>query len=221
MARYLFTSKFGGNSTGNFAGLNLGDHVGDSPESVAQNRKFLREYLALENLIFMDQTHSADVFTVEQNPPTRIEADALITSERSMGLAVLTADCIPLLIDAGDYIAAVHVGRKGLVGGIIPKTLAILAKQGAKAKNAWIGPSICGECYEVSMEMYQDVIADFPAAATSPLLHSLDLPAAATAQLQAAGVLTHNLHRCTLESEHHYSYRGQSVTGRLAGVISL
>ena len=221
MARYFFSSKFGGLSTGDFAEFNLGNHVGDDQNSVAKNRTQLKGYLSLQNLVFMNQTHGTDIVTVDKEIPTHIEADALITSERSMGLAVLTADCIPLLIDAGDSIAAVHVGRKGLVDGIIPCVMDALLNRGATSLKAWLGPAICGKCYEVSPEMYDDITSNFPSAATSIGTHCLDLPAAAINQLQGYGVQVQNFHRCTLESSSYYSYRTKATTGRMAGVISL
>ena len=221
MAKYLFTSRLSGNSTGEFAELNLGDHVGDLPVHVEANRARLQKSLSLNRLVFMQQSHGTEIFTVDASDPTTIEADALITSERGVGLAVLTADCIPLLIDAGNWIAAVHVGRKGLVSGIIPRVIDSLRSHGARSMKAWLGPAICGKCYEVSPEMYQEVIREFPAAATSVQSHCLDLPAAAITQLREFGVPTQNFHRCTLESPHYYSYRRQSITGRMAGVISL
>ena len=221
MAKYFFTSRFGGVSTSDFAQLNLGDRVGDAPDSVNRNRKHLGDYLSLDNLVFMNQSHGTEVFTVEKEYPVQIDADALITSDPSISLAVLTADCIPLLIDAGSYVAAVHVGRKGLVNGIIPHVMDVLLGKGGTPMKAWIGPSICGKCYEVSSEMYEDVVRDFPVAATTPELHCLDLPATATDQLAEYGVKTKNFHRCTLESPYYFSYRAHAVTGRLAGVISL
>ena len=221
MAKYLFSSRFGGNSTGDYADFNLGDHVGDSSVHVESNRKFLREYLALDDLVFMKQSHGTEIFTVEDGFPSKIDADALITSKRSVGLAVLTADCIPLLIDAGNWVGAVHVGRKGLVGGIIPRTIESLRQHGSTPMKAWIGPAICGKCYEVSSEMYDEIVQDFPHSATTSQSHSLDLPSAAIEQLRELGVATKNFHRCTLESDHYFSYRERANTGRMAGVISL
>jgi len=221
MARYLFSSKFGGLSTGDFAELNLGNHVGDDEQTVEKNRVQLQSYLALQSLVFMNQTHGTEVFIVEINAPSRIDADALVTSDRSIGLAVLTADCIPLLIDAGNSIAAVHVGRKGLVNGIIPRVMEVLLSRGATSMKALLGPSICGKCYEVSPEMYGAITGDFPSASTSPATHCLDLPAAATEQLRGYGVITQNFHRCTLESNNYFSYRAKAITGRMAGVIAI
>ena len=221
MAKFLFSSKFGGVSAGDFAELNLGNHVGDLPDAVLKNRTQLRSYLALQHLVFMNQSHGSEIFTVEKNYPDQIDADALITSDPSIGIAVLTADCIPLLIDAGNCVAAVHVGRKGLAGGIIPRVLEALINKGGSQMKAWIGPAICGQCYEVSPEIYADVVREIPETATSLESHRLDLPAGAIAQLREYGVATENFHRCTLESPQYYSYRGQARTGRFAGVISL
>lgn len=221
MSRYLFTSITGGVSAPPYSSFNLGTHVGDSLESVAHNRESLRRFLSLDQIIYMNQVHGTDVVEIGEQIPAEITADALITKRTSIGLAVLTADCIPLLIEGSDYVAAVHVGRKGLVGGIISTVIAELRRRGEDQLRAWIGPAICGSCYEVSLDMYREIIALHPAATTNDAAHSLNLPAAAQAELESLGVKVTNLNICTLESAHHYSYRKSAKTGRMAGIISL
>lgn len=221
MARYLFTSIDGGVSTPPYSSLNLGDHVGDNLSAVAHNRSAVANYLSLKKIIFMNQVHGNEVVEVDSETSGIITADAIITQSKLIGLAVLTADCIPLLVEGERFIAAVHVGRKGLVSGIIPKVISELKNRGEAQLRSWIGPAICGDCYEVSLEMYREVIATHPQAATTEAQHSLNLPRAAQSQLDALGVSVKNFNICTVESPHHYSYRQSPTTGRMAGIISL
>ena len=221
MARYLFSSIHGGVSQSPFSSLNLGDHVGDDASVVQANRTALADFLSVSELVFMNQSHGTDIVEIGEVIPSNINADAIMTRRTSLGLAVLTADCIPLLIAGQNYVAAVHVGRKGLVGGIISRVLAELKQRGDSQFSSWIGPAICGKCYEVSPEMYREVIALYPSAATSEESHSLDLPRAAAAELEQLGVGVERTDICTRESAHHFSYRKAQVTGRMAGIISL
>jgi YfiH family protein len=169
----------------------------------------------------MSQSHSDVVKVVHTFSEIDIEADALVTQQPGLGLAVLVADCIPLLLSSPACVAAVHVGRVGMTNGIIDKTLDIMAGLGATGIFAWIGPSICGKCYEVSPEMYEEVTTFFPASATSAQEHSLDLPRGAIGILRERGIDTHALGLCTLENSQFFSYRRDKTIGRQAGVISL
>ena len=105
--------------------------------------------------------------------------------------------------------------------GIAQKTVEVMLGLGAEKITATIGPSICGRCYEVSPEMYSEVIALIPATATSAVLHTLDLQAGVTAQLSALGVEIRNVGICTRENPEYFSYRGGDVIERQAGIISL
>ena len=221
MARTFFTSVHGGYSAKPFASLNLGDQVGDNQTTVKRNRQQVQDFLGLKKLIFMNQVHGSEVIEVVNDCETIPTCDALITRNKGVGLAVLTADCIPLLIDGGDVVAAVHVGRKGLIAGVISETIKRMQQSGALSFEAKLGPSICGDCYEVSPEMYREVSQDFPATSTDENRHCLDLGSGAIAQLQELGVRASTLDICTLESQDYFSYRRDGVTGRIAGIISL
>ena len=144
---------------------------------------------------------------------------------------MLVADCVPVLLAAADgaAVAAVHVGRQGLVRGVLPAALARLAEHGAAAADLYaaVGPSICGRCYEVPAALREEVAAQVPgtAATTAWGTPALDLPAGVLAQLAAAGVTrVHHLAACAREDERFYSYRragqaGDGATGRFAGVV--
>jgi copper oxidase (laccase) domain-containing protein len=108
-----------------------------------------------------------------------------------------------------------------MTNGIVDKTIDIMEGLGAKGIIAWIGPAICGSCYEVSPEIYEEVTTFFPASATTVQQHSLDLPRGTIALLRERGVDTHALGLCTLENPQFFSYRRDKTIGRQAGVISL
>lgn len=200
---------------------NLALHTGDNPELVRKNRSELQEELHVDSLQFMHQTHSDVVAMVNAHSHRDINADALITQTPGLGLAVLVADCIPLLLSSPTCVAAVHVGRVGMTNGIIDKTLDAMEGLGATGIFAWIGPSICGSCYEVSPEMYEEVTTFFPGSATTSAKHCLDLPRGTIAILRERGIDTHALGLCTVENSQFFSHRRDKSLGRQAGVICL
>ncbi|WP_299299819.1 peptidoglycan editing factor PgeF [uncultured Brachybacterium sp.] len=227
-ARALFTGREGGVSTGEHAGLNLARHVGDEEHSVTRNRELLEAELGVP-LVFVDQVHSADVHAL---PPTGVApvvtADAMVTDRRDVGLAIMVADCLPVLLSdpVSGTIAAAHAGRAGLLGGVLERTLEVMAEFGTRPVDltASIGPAICGDCYEVPAAMREDAARQLPAtwAATSWGTPSIDLRAGAIEVLSAAGIPLSAIeadHPCTLEDDRFYSYRRQAHTGRFAGVL--
>lgn len=218
---YRFTNRTGGASTGAFASLNFGLHVGDDEGAVLQNRRILEEELG--PVQFMNQVHGNCVAIIESVTDEYPTADALVTGIPGVTLAVQVADCIPLLLHSTHSIAAVHVGRKGLVNGVTSKTIEIMSSMGATDISAIIGPSICGSCYEVSQEIYEEVVALHPAAAseTASLNPALDLPAALREVLKEKGVAIVDEFRCTVEDSELFSYRRDGITGRQIGIISL
>ena len=200
---------------------NLALHTGDDPVHVHSNRIELRSELHMDAIQFMEQSHGDVVRIVEEHSESDLPADALITAKRGLGLAVLVADCIPLLLSSPTCVAAVHVGRIGMTNGIVDKTIDIMEGLGAQGINAWIGPSICGNCYEVSPEMYEEVTTFFPGSATSSEKHSLDLPRGTVEILRERGIDTHALGLCTLENSKFFSHRRDKTIGRQAGIVSL
>ena len=219
--KYRFTNRTGGASTGAFASANLGFHVGDNPDHVAENRaRLVRDF---GPVAFMKQVHGDRVAVVEDISDVDPTADALVTGIQGITLAVQVADCIPLLLHSPQAVAAVHVGRKGLVNGVALAALEVMREMGSSEITAIIGPSICGPCYEVSQEIHDEVVALHPAAvAVTPQgTPALDLPAALRAVLESAGIPILDESRCTLENTDLYSYRRDGITGRQAGIISL
>jgi len=216
-----FTNRTGGVSTGAFASLNLGTHVGDDLESVTQNRAIVEK--SVGPIQFMNQVHGDRIAIIEGVTDIDPTADALVTGIRGISLAVQVADCIPLLLNSREVVAAVHVGRRGLVNEITRKTISLMREMGAQGISAIIGPAICGSCYEVSQEIFDEVVGLHPFAQskTPAGTPALDLPAALRSVLSDEGVGIVNKFTCTVESSEHFSYRRDGITGRQAGIISL
>lgn len=217
---FRFTESTGGNSTGAFLSLNLALHVGDQPEIVGSNRSSLSDEIGLP-IQFMEQVHGDHVQVIDDFTQSSPTADALVTSNPQIALAVMVADCIPLLLANQGSIAAVHVGRKGLLNGVWHRALAKMRELDSSPISAVIGPSICGRCYEVSPEIFAEVTQLFPRAAAETIqgTPSLDLSAALTFELEKIEIDVLTIARCTVEDSSLYSYRRDGVTGRQAGVI--
>ena len=203
---------------------NLALHVGDDPGAVQRRREQLEAAVGIEtrSLRFMHQVHGTTVAVMDRGSGTP-EADAMVS--RSQSRAVMVADCIPLLLAGtsadGPVLAAVHAGRPGVANGVIPSAVHTMKSLGAVDIRAWLGPSICGRCYEVPPVLRDEVAAAVPAtwSETSWGTPALDLPAGARSQLEDAGVGVEYAGPCTLETGSLYSYRRDSGTGRFAGVV--
>jgi len=219
---YRFTNRTGGLSTGAFHSLNLALHVDDDPTVVAKNRQNLEKDLAMP-VAYMNQVHGNALSEVDLRPEIAPTADALITRRKGLALAVMVADCIPLLMAHSSAVAAVHVGRRGLVNGVALETLTALRAIDSSPITAVVGPSICGSCYEVSEDIFNEVVDLHPAAAsrTAEGTRALDLVQALIEVLRAESVTVIDESRCTAEDPTLYSYRRDGVTGRQAGVIWL
>ena len=211
---------------------NLALHVRDDPLEVRHRRAGIEAELGLGSRPFryMNQVHGNEVAGIgaAAAPGSGTEtptADAMV----SLGepLAVMVADCVPIVL-VGDraegetpVLAVVHAGRPGVASGVVPAAVARMRGLGAARLSAWIGPSVCGGCYEVPGDMRDDVAARVPAAwcTTSRGTPGLDLPAAVRSQLQDAGVGVKYSGTCTLEDENLFSYRRDRNTGRFAGLV--
>jgi YfiH family protein len=196
--------------------------VGDQPVSVELNRLALSEEIG-RPIQFMNQVHGNAVEHIEEHSQSSPTADALVTRNPQLALAVMVADCIPLLLANETSIAAVHVGRKGLLNGVSRNALLALREIDPSPITAIIGPSICGKCYEVSQDIFEEVTAVFPQAQSQTPSggFALDLAAALTHDLEADGVSVIDRSQCTVEDKFLYSYRRDGATGRQAGLIWL
>ena len=214
---HFFTDRRGGESLGVYESLNLALHVGDDPAVVNANRE------KIGSAQFMNQVHGDHIEVIDAVSLDIPTCDGLITKSSNVSLAVMVADCIPLLLVSKEVVGAIHVGRAGLVNRIALKAIDLMRSLGAIEIHAVLGPSICGSCYEVPFQMQQDVIADHPRAfaTTRKGTPGLDLPKALIADLVAAGVTYEASTICTFEDELYFSHRRENPTGRFAGVVSL
>lgn len=222
------SDRRGGRSPAPYDGLNLAHHVGDQPEVVDQNRRVLAEALGLDagRLRFMDQVHGAEVAVVDSATPPGPQADAMVTVDPTVALMVMVADCAPILLADRTHgaVGVVHAGRPGLSAGVIDAAVDMLVGLGARAGDleAVIGPSVCARCYEVPEQMYTDVVAAHPAAASVSWTGTpaVDVAAGAVARLRRLGVTRLTwLPGCTREDPALFSYRRDGRTGRFAAGV--
>ncbi|KRE92346.1 hypothetical protein ASG76_17790 [Nocardioides sp. Soil774] len=208
--------------------LSLGDGADEAVRSAAL-RRLTMETGAMP--VLMHQVHGADTALVDSSmsvlhdPDGSPTCDALFTSAPRVALLARAADCVPVLLadPATGWIAAAHAGRAGLVAGVVPAAVARLREQGSDPSVAWIGPHVCGSCYEVPADLCDEVAAIVPEArsTTSWGTPALDLGAGVRAQLAAAGLTdVRVVDACTREDATWPSYRrdGAAAT-RFAGVI--
>ncbi|MEO3753041.1 peptidoglycan editing factor PgeF [Streptomyces sp. B6B3] len=229
-AHFAFTDRWGGVSAAPYDALNLGGAVGDRPADVRANRERAAASLGLDpgDVRWMNQVHGRAVAVAEGpwpdgEPPA---ADGVVTAVPGMALAVLTADCVPVLL--ADPIAGVagaaHAGRPGLVAGVVPATVEAMVRLGAKAARivARIGPAVCGRCYEVPATMRAEAARTAPgsSATTRRGTPAIDIPRGVRNQLVDLGVVDVVPPTvCTLESPDHFSYRRAAITGRQASYV--
>jgi YfiH family protein len=220
-----FTDRYGGVSAAPFDELNLSISGADDDTAKAENhRVLLGDFAPADGLADVYQVHGADV--VDAEPGVRPEADGIVTNRTGITLMVRAADCVPVLLadPAAGVIGAAHAGRKGMAAGVAVRTVQRMQELGATSIAAWIGPSICGLCYEVPAQMRDEVAAIEPtsAATTRQGTPAIDVAEGVRAQLERIGVQVHHVGDCTFESHDLYSYRrdGDSA-GRLAGVIRI
>jgi len=225
---------------------NLALHVGDHPSDVMARRARLEQAIGLSasgpgagQFQYMDQVHGNHVEFIAAHGPGPT-ADAMVSATGGSSssqtpatfphppqpLAVMVADCVPVVLvgtDAGDnpVIATAHAGRPGVASAVVPAAVDEMRRRGAMDISAWLGPSICGSCYEVPEQLRADVAAKVPETWSSTLwgTPALDLPAGVRAQLAALHVTVKYSGECTLENDSLFSYRRDSRTGRFAGLV--
>jgi len=239
-ARHGFFGRAGGVSTGLYRGLNCGFGSGDEAKDVAANRARVAAAMGLapDHLATVYQTHSPDVLTVttahvHQDVP---KADAMVTKMRGVGLAILTADCAPILLcdESAGIIGAAHAGWRGAFSGVIENTVTAMKAIGANTISAAIGPTISQANYEVDDKFRDTFLADddrndrFFVAGSKPGHCQFDLPAFVAAKLEAAGVAAiHDVAACTYADEEQFfsfrraTHRDEPDYGRNISVVVL
>ncbi|WP_153147220.1 peptidoglycan editing factor PgeF [Dechloromonas sp. H13] len=225
--RVLQTTRHGGVSRGPWAGFNLGDHVGDDAAAVTANRAALAARLPGEPF-WLTQVHGTVAVDVDQGPKSW-EADAAVARQTGNVCAVMTADCLPVLMcdRRGTVVAAAHAGWRGLHAGVLETTVGAM-KVPPGDLLAWLGPAIGPRCFEVGEEVRDAFVTGDPAAsagfvAQGPGKWLCDLYLLARQRLQRLGVtMIGGGGSCTVtEADRYYSYRRDGVTGRMASLIWL
>jgi len=228
--RIALTDRHDGTSAPPYAELNLSCQVGDDPSTVQANRDWVAKQLGLDPrcVVYMKQVHGNAIVVVRgpRQQPVR-GVDGLVTNVPGLALAVLAADCLPVLLadSAAGVIGVAHAGRGGLLAGVAPAVVTRMLSLGARADRIRVvlGPVACGRCYEVPLTTRESVAAIVPAAraVTRQATPSLDIAAGVVSQLERSGVsLTEWPPCCTMESDAYFSYRRDGPrTGRCAGYV--
>lgn len=225
--RRIVTTRAGGRSREPYDTFNLGGGVGDDPAAVEANRLRLATSAGLsrQRIVWMQQVHGTRVVPVDDPGPLP-GTDGMVTTRRDLALAVLVADCVPILAadPAAGVIGAAHAGRRGAADGIATELLSVMVEAGAEPGrvDVLLGPAICGRCYEVPAIMQAEVDATLPGSAckTTTGTTGLDLRAGLELQLRSAGVgAVVTDPRCTREDTELFSHRRGAPTGRQAGLI--
>ncbi|MDO2948308.1 peptidoglycan editing factor PgeF [Aeromonas simiae] len=227
----LSTTRLGGLSSGPFAGLNLGDHVGDDPVRVEENRALLQRDAAIPGTLpWLRQVHGITVHPAATPSVTAPEADAACAHAPGHPCVVMTADCLPVLFcdRAGTVIAAAHAGWRGLHAGVLEASVTAMGCDPAEVL-AWLGPAIGPDAFEVGSEVRTAFIAEQAEAseAFKPSANAdkwlANLYQLARLRLRRAGVSAiYGGEFCTVsDATRFYSYRRDGQTGRMASLIWL
>ena len=241
-----FTDRLGGVSQAPYASLNLGDHVGDEPTVVQQNRALLVQQLALPSApLWLTQVHGIEVMDADVackvdviNNVTAPQADGSFSQQAGRVLSVMTADCLPVLMcdAAGKQLAALHAGWRGLCHGILEAGIAKFTNISAdNPLYAYLGPAIGPQAFEVGAEVRDAFLQTTTNAAqcftaqanidaqpnSNGQKYLADLQQLARLRLRQAGVQhIYALPHCTYsQPDKYFSYRRESVTGRMASLI--
>ena len=225
------TTRQGGYSQAPFNGFNLALHVDDDPLAVAKNRQLLQQQLQLPTEpVWLEQVHSDTIYTIKTQSPSQPPiADASVTTVKNQVCIIMTADCLPVLFcdRQGTCVATAHAGWRGLLDGILEKTVATMPCDNGEI-IAWLGAGISAEYFEIGDEVRDLFIADMPTCQSAFVPHSTghwlaDLYQLARLRLQAIGVTQiEGGNDCTYkQTDLFFSYRRQHPTGRMASLIYL
>ncbi|MEO0368159.1 MAG: peptidoglycan editing factor PgeF [Pseudomonadota bacterium] len=224
--KVVSTRRSGGFSQFPFDGLNLGEHVGDRPADVTKNRDLLlKEFGSQIDVVYLNQVHGTNIIHAEQSgiaSADGMEADGAVTSVRNIACAIMTADCLPLVLTnrSGTQVMTLHVGWRGLQRGIVQKGVALFEVEPSEIM-AWAGPCIGTSAFEVGAEVKQQLQGPPEAwrlkdsklgkwLCDLTLLTKYELSLQGVNQFSSAG-------ECTFSSSKHYfSYRRDGQTGRQA-----
>jgi YfiH family protein len=224
--RACVTTRAGGVSKAPFDSFNLGDHVGDEPAAVAENRRRLTSEFSIAPA-WLKQVHG--VVVADADPTQIAEADASWTTTPGIACTAMTADCLPALFcdRAGTRVAAAHAGWRGLAAGVLEATVDSLSVPGSEIL-VWLGPAIGPQAFEVGPEVRAAFIATHPETiqAFVPSANAgrfmADIYALARLRLAAHGVTAvYGGGECTVSDPRFFSYRRNNPTGRFASLVWL
>lgn len=234
--RAVCTTRAGGGSTGLYASLNLGDHVGDLPSAVAANRRVVADALDARP-VFLKQVHGRHVADLAHDSRDGTEADGCVTTQRGIACTIMVADCLPVLFAnaTGSVAGAAHAGWRGLAGGVLESVVArfnALAAPGDGASLAWLGPCIGPDAFEVGDEVKAAFESQDALAASMFRPHGAgkwmaDLQGLARQRLQRLGIRCiygndGSREWCTVGNpSQFFSHRRDGVSGRFAACIWL
>ena len=237
-----FTDRLGGVSEGALGRLNLGRSDLDEIDHLRTNMSRVRQAAGITPIVAVHQIHGTAVHLADDDGRdwssdgwigngapgvARLPvADAIVSTTPGLAVRSRVADCVPVILadPARRIVAGAHAGRVGLLEGVLPAAVAAMGDAGARRITAWIGPHICGDCYEVPAQMAADAAERIPecAAVTSWGSPAIDLGAGAEAQLEHLGVEVHRADPCTLTSTSLFSHRGDGPgAGRQIGLVWL
>ncbi|MEL6869952.1 MAG: peptidoglycan editing factor PgeF [Pseudomonadota bacterium] len=220
------TTRKGGVSAAPYDAMNLGDHVGDDPATVAENRRTLAQQVGRDRWLWLQQVHGKRVVHAT-DWHAGIEADGVIIDNTADVAVIMTADCVPVLLAAhdGSVVAAVHAGWRGLASGVVQQAI---AGMGVAPQDllAWIGPAISQRAFEVGDEVRQSFVAICAGDAehfqpNAAGRWQADLPALTAAVLARAGVMQVSVDgSCThADAQRFFSHRRAAPCGRMASAI--
>jgi polyphenol oxidase len=230
--RAVCTARAGGFSEGAYESLNLGDHVGDTPEAVAQNRARFAGAIGARP-VFLRQVHGRRAIALNADTRDGTQADGCFTRERGIACTIMVADCLPVLFtdEQGSVVGAAHAGWRGLAGGVLES---VVHEMGAVPESllAWLGPCIGPEAFEVGGDVKAAFESQAPSASGMFRPHAdnkwlANLPGLARQRLQALGIT--RIHGndgsrawCTVSNpSRFFSHRRDRVSGRFAASVWL
>lgn len=231
----LTTTRSGGKSFGVYDSLNLGFHVGDDPNCVETNRKIVANQLSLTNgIIYVNQVHGTDVKRVTSlDVGKNFDVDAIVTSEKELGLAIMTADCLPIMLYSPSnlLIGNAHAGWRGLCNGVIENTIKAMTPNNCVSDLfAFLGPAIGKESFEVGTEVVEQFCSTNKSYSKFFIKNSndrylADLVGIAKEKLLSLGINGNHIFGgdfCTYSNpKYFFSYRRDHTTGRMASIIWL
>ena len=220
-----------GVSEGSYSNFNLAGHVGDKPAAVQKNRKILGEILGISNICWLNQEHGNRCVQVEAVSNHTPLADGAWTNKTGMALAVLTADCVPIVLadNGGCSIAIAHAGWRGIAAGIVDQIVDSISVAHLSSLVAWTGPAIGKEFYEVSSEV-QEAICSTIKGAESFFVQTVCHRSKVKYHADLSGIVAHRLLQlglrdisggsiCSASDRRFYSHRRDGVTGRMATLV--